>query len=401
MGNREEAKFSVKNIVNALMHYRAEYGYFPKIGKPRADGKFAVFVGDPACKVCEIPNSVLFDVLRAIPRGPNANHALNPKQLKFIETIRASDPKHPWRGFADGPTFSAKDQGCYFDPWGRQYCIVFTTNGSVTLDLSAVYSDLAGPEHLVRLSAVAFSLGKDGLPGGKGYEGKSRKPASTEAPDDIVPCFCRIVPCFRRMEQVEGNTGHLDDCSPRGFISGMLPLPSRLLHEFHRDLEVDVFQLLEADAAFADVHFAEARLVFLGEGFAVIGAAEVETDVLLLAGGGHHAGVALASARGFAVIPVGEEAADHPKLVLRDGLPMASWSARTSLRRARRGWGNTARGSRCMGCNHAQPTSFRRRLRGERFLIRGIPDMHGTNHKIGESAVQWPLFFMAKTVREK
>jgi hypothetical protein len=57
---------------------------------------------------------------------------------------------------------------------------------SGTLDLSAVYSDLAGPEHLIRSPVAAFSLGKDGIPGGKGCEGKFRKPASSEPPDDIV-----------------------------------------------------------------------------------------------------------------------------------------------------------------------------------------------------------------------
>ena len=33
---------------------------------------------------------------------------------------------------------------------------------------------------------LRFSLGKDGTPGGKGYEGKFRKPASNEPPDDAV-----------------------------------------------------------------------------------------------------------------------------------------------------------------------------------------------------------------------
>jgi hypothetical protein len=34
--------------------------------------------------------------------------------------------------------------------------------------------------------SLRFSPGKDGIPGGKGYEGKFRKPASSEPPDDIV-----------------------------------------------------------------------------------------------------------------------------------------------------------------------------------------------------------------------
>jgi hypothetical protein len=134
----------------------------------------------------ESPNSVLFDVLRAIPRGPNANHTLNPRRQPYLSAPIAKHPKHPISGFADGPEFSAKDQGCLFAPWGAQYCIVFTTDGSGELDLSAVYADLAGPEHRVRSSAAAFSLGKDGIVGSKKYPGVLREPSSASAPDDIV-----------------------------------------------------------------------------------------------------------------------------------------------------------------------------------------------------------------------
>ena len=184
--DRFQAGSTVRNIVSALKSYQTDYGHFPEIGKPRADGKFVVYVGDPACKMSESTNGALFDVLRAIPRGPNANHALNRRQQKYFEMPVAKDPKHPRDGFADGPEFSAKDQGCLFDPWGAQYCIVFTTDGSGELDLGAVYADLAGPEHRVRSGAAAFSLGKDGIVGGKKYPGLLREPSSTSAPDDIV-----------------------------------------------------------------------------------------------------------------------------------------------------------------------------------------------------------------------
>ena len=39
---------------------------------------------------------------------------------------------------------------------------------------------------IARPPVAAFSPGKDGIPGGKGYEGKFLKPASTEPPDDIA-----------------------------------------------------------------------------------------------------------------------------------------------------------------------------------------------------------------------
>ena len=172
-------------MVSALKSYYDDYGHFPEIVTPLPNGKKMICVGDPARKISSGPNSLLFDVLRDIPRGANTNHALNPRQQKYYEGPVAKDPKNPRAGFADGPEFSTTDQGCDFDPWGRQYCIVFSTDGSDKLDVSAVYSDLAGPEHLIP-NPSAFSLGKDGIPGGKGYEGKFRKPASSEPPDDVV-----------------------------------------------------------------------------------------------------------------------------------------------------------------------------------------------------------------------
>ena len=183
---RAAAANTVRNIVFALKSYHTDYGHFPEIGKPKADGKFVVYVGDPACKMSESSNGAIFDVLRAIPRGPNANHALNSRQQKYFEAGKAKDPKNPRDGFADGPNYSAKDQGCLFDPWGAQYCIVFTTDGSGSLDMSAVYSDLAGPEKKLRVPVAAFSLGKDGIVGSKKYPGLFREPASSSAPDDLV-----------------------------------------------------------------------------------------------------------------------------------------------------------------------------------------------------------------------
>ena len=52
--------------------------------------------------------------------------------------------------------------------------------GLIVRDLGTIYSDLAGPEHLIRSPVAAFSFGKDGIPGGKGYEGKFRKSRSSE-----------------------------------------------------------------------------------------------------------------------------------------------------------------------------------------------------------------------------
>ncbi len=183
---RQVAQVTVRNIVAALKCYHTDYGHFPEIVKPLPNGKRMFCIGDPACKISDGSNSLLFDVLRDIPRGANANHALNPHHQKYFEMGKAKDPKNPRDGFADGAEYPTALQGCLLDPWGVQYCIVFTMDDSGTLDLSAVYSDLAGPEHLIRQPVVAFSLGKDGKPGGNGYEGKLLKPNATEPPEDTV-----------------------------------------------------------------------------------------------------------------------------------------------------------------------------------------------------------------------
>jgi len=183
---RLEAIVSVKSIVAALKNYHNDYGHFPEIGTPLPNGKRMICVGDPACKVSSGPNSLIFDVLRAIPRGANADHALNRRKCKYFEAALAKDPKAPRSGFADGPDFPESLRGCLLDPWGRQYCIVFTMDDSGTLDLGAIYSDLAGPENLLRMPVAAFSLGKDGIVGGKGYEGKWHPTSPNETPDDAV-----------------------------------------------------------------------------------------------------------------------------------------------------------------------------------------------------------------------
>ena len=177
-----EAASTMRQVVTALRLYHNDNGHFPEIGKLSANGKRIVCVGDPACKAASGPNSLIFDVLRDIPRGPNANHALNPKQQKYIEDRAAKDPKNPRGGFADGPQYSEALQGCLLDPWGRQYCIMFTMDDSGTVDVSAVYSDF----DIVRMPVVAFSLGKDGIVGGKGYEGKYRPLKATDSPDDAI-----------------------------------------------------------------------------------------------------------------------------------------------------------------------------------------------------------------------
>ena len=177
---RAKAQTILKDIITATENYKTDYGRYPRIA-PSMPGENMIGVGLPAADGTTI-NRDLFDVLRAIPRGANAKHALNARQTKYFEQPRATDPKHPREGFADGSQFPAVLQGTLFDPWGTPYCIVFETDSDGTLDLHTIYADVP----VVKSGIVAFSLGKDGKPGGKAYPGLTRKVGSKEAPDDII-----------------------------------------------------------------------------------------------------------------------------------------------------------------------------------------------------------------------
>lgn len=182
---RQAAATCVKSAVNALKNYREDYGAFPALGHPRNAQEKFILVGDRAAG-CNQSNSALFDVLRAIPRGPNANHAINDKQVKYLEGMKAIDASNPRDGFADDAAFPPEKQGRYYDPWGAEYCFVFETDDDGKINVGSIYRDLSAIENTLAYPAVGFSLGKDGELGGKGYEGCYKKAKSNEAPDDVV-----------------------------------------------------------------------------------------------------------------------------------------------------------------------------------------------------------------------
>ena len=189
-GIRFKAATVVHVIANACKNYEADYGHFPAIeaAKGGSEKNRYLSFGDIPAGKCKVDNSQLFDVLRAIPRagGANAADALNPRKQKYFEQPIASDPKNPRDGFADGPTFHAAIQGQLFDPWGSQYCIILDTDGDGVIDMKEFYSDLAGPDHSVTSSVAVFSMGNNGIRGGKGYKGQFQKPNSSLLHDDVV-----------------------------------------------------------------------------------------------------------------------------------------------------------------------------------------------------------------------
>ena len=185
---RTKALTAMKGIVSSCTSYASEYGKFPPVpGASNAGGgtnqETLLSFGDTQRGKCRVNNNELFDVLRAIDRGANARHVLNQRQQRYIETNKATDPKTPRDGFADGKDFADSIQGQYFDPWGTQYCVVLDGDGNGFIQMSEFFSDETDK---MQSSAVAFSLGQNLEIGGKGYQGKLKKPNSSEAPDDVV-----------------------------------------------------------------------------------------------------------------------------------------------------------------------------------------------------------------------
>ena len=162
---KTQARNDLMAVVNAVKHYQAEYGKLPPITPATAEASPGdILVGDPDAKA-KIDNSALMDTLRDLDRGLNAHHVLNPRRIVFLEGSVARDTTAPRAGFDENP--ASKKRGCFFDPWGKQYCAILDTNYDNALDLADQYTDFAG-DNAPRLSVGAFALGKDGTLGTKG-----------------------------------------------------------------------------------------------------------------------------------------------------------------------------------------------------------------------------------------
>ncbi len=195
--NKARAKNDVSNIVTAVRTYNVEYGKFPSIagaGKA-ADPSAAVedsICGDEAAGADSgTPNSLLFNTLRAIPEGLNAEppNGRNPKKIVFFEGRSVSNVQQPRGGFVDQQGAGAGVKGSYFDPWGKQYTIIIDQNYNNVLNLQKQYKDFTDSaqddtEDIgIRSGVGAFSLGKDNALGNAGN--KAFK-SGTETSDDVV-----------------------------------------------------------------------------------------------------------------------------------------------------------------------------------------------------------------------
>lgn len=162
----------LNQVVVATNAYRTAYGKWPSFNLTLDAAQVSPqdeWVGDPAMGAPQ-HNNVLFDTLRAIPRGVNVGAQANPKKIIFIEAIAArfSFSGKPIGGFFDrdgnGAGPSSTLAGSVLDPWGQEYGIIVDANNDNTIDLSRIYSDRTP----VRKCVSAFSSGKDGLLGSNG-----------------------------------------------------------------------------------------------------------------------------------------------------------------------------------------------------------------------------------------
>jgi prepilin-type N-terminal cleavage/methylation domain-containing protein len=186
---KAEARQACVGIVAAVKQYNTEYGKYPPIeikGDAGAedDGKDLI-VGDPKCPKAKTTNKILFNTLRAIPKGQNADNALNPRKIIFFEGRAVSDATAPRGGFIE--KVDDENQGCFFDPWGKQYNVIIDTNYDNVIDVDQVYSDAEWQADARPHTGVgAFSMGKDNGVGEKkqSLEGKFRD--GQKISDDVV-----------------------------------------------------------------------------------------------------------------------------------------------------------------------------------------------------------------------
>lgn len=165
-GRRAEARNNVMQIVTAVKAYNTEYGKYPSVEESSTTGATAgdAAVGDPVANI-NVKNNALFNTLRAIDEDINEGHSLNPRRVPFFEGKAVTNPAQPRSGFVEKGANDVK--GCFYDPWGKQFCVVMDTDYDNKVDVQQYYQDVPKDE-APRTGVVAFALGKDNQLGEKG-----------------------------------------------------------------------------------------------------------------------------------------------------------------------------------------------------------------------------------------
>lgn len=162
---KAEARAAAVQIAGAVSGYLNDYGKYPIADYVTANPPADLVLGDRSKANAVDDNANLFNILRAINVGKNADNAYNPKRVVYFQAKPASNPSSPKNGFLDSPGTGV--QGAYYDPWGRQYTIVMDANYNEVIKLVGIYNDFTQSsqdevDKGVRMGIGVFSLGKDG-----------------------------------------------------------------------------------------------------------------------------------------------------------------------------------------------------------------------------------------------
>jgi prepilin-type N-terminal cleavage/methylation domain-containing protein len=152
------AAVDVQKIVVAIESFEVEYGRLPRIdGGEKVELVDDAAVGDLRAGIT-IPNREILNTLRAIERGANADAAINFRKVVFLEGPDVKNPARPAGGFLSKGAPSSDLVDCFFDPWGRQYCIALDYSGDEKTKLA--YVDFSG-SMAPAVRAAVFSMGPD------------------------------------------------------------------------------------------------------------------------------------------------------------------------------------------------------------------------------------------------
>jgi prepilin-type N-terminal cleavage/methylation domain-containing protein len=186
---RTQAAADAKQIAAALATYHNDYAKFPVADYVTSDPPTDIRLGAKTAPNVVDNNADLFNILRAISAGRNADNAYNPKQIPFFEGRPVSNPNLPKSGFLDAAGTGVP--GAFYDPWGNQYIIVLDANYNNVINLQGFYSDFTqqsqdNVDTGVRMTVGVISLGKDGQVGSPrdGVTGMYRN--GNKVSDDIV-----------------------------------------------------------------------------------------------------------------------------------------------------------------------------------------------------------------------
>jgi prepilin-type N-terminal cleavage/methylation domain-containing protein len=184
-----EAKAASAEIAAAVSSYFNDYAKYPVADYVTANPPVDLVLGDRSKATAVDDNADLFNILRAINVGRNADNTYNPKRVVYMQGKPASNPNAPKGGFLDAPGTGVR--GAFYDPWGKQYTIVMDANYNDVINVGGIYSDYVmpsqdGSDRGVKMGTGVFSLGKDGEVGSPREGVTNMYRNGSKVSDDII-----------------------------------------------------------------------------------------------------------------------------------------------------------------------------------------------------------------------